>query len=128
MNVTKRAVEDAGALDGDEDVRDDVAGSASKKQKTLEPMLRESTIEFTEKQRFHKMESRSISGLTSCVHEVAFPPGWEYQPLQPRVGPALREYKFVLDTFQQEAIMCIDNMQSVLVSAHTSAGKTVIAE
>jgi len=33
-----------------------------------------------------------------------------------------------LDPFQQEAIKCLDNQQSVLVSAHTSAGKTVIAE
>ena len=29
---------------------------------------------------------------------------------------------------QSEAIMCISNDQSVLVSAHTSAGKTVTAE
>ena len=34
----------------------------------------------------------------------------------------------MLDPFQKEAILCIDNEQSVLVSAHTSAGKTVVAE
>lgn len=39
-----------------------------------------------------------------------------------------QEYPFVLDPFQREAILCIDNNQSVLVSAHTSAGKTVCAE
>lgn len=106
----------------------DIVGSGSKRLRTLEPVLRESTIELTEKQKFHKMEVRIISGLTSCVHEVALPPNTEYEPLQPRQGPPLREYKFVLDSFQQEAILCIDNLQSVLVSAHTSAGKTVIAE
>ena len=34
----------------------------------------------------------------------------------------------MLDAFQREALRCIENSQSVLVSAHTSAGKTVVAE
>ena len=34
----------------------------------------------------------------------------------------------MLDPFQKESLRCIENMQSVLVSAHTSAGKTVVAE
>ncbi|XP_057674378.1 exosome RNA helicase MTR4 [Corythoichthys intestinalis] len=63
-----------------------------------------------------------------CSHEVALPASDEYKPLKPRVGNAAKEYPFVLDPFQQEAILCIDNNQSVLVSAHTSAGKTVCAE
>lgn len=33
-----------------------------------------------------------------------------------------------MDSFQKKAIQCIENNQSVLVSAHTSAGKTVVAE
>lgn len=33
-----------------------------------------------------------------------------------------------MDPFQKEAILCLENNQSVLVSAHTSAGKTVVAE
>jgi ATP-dependent RNA helicase DOB1 len=39
-----------------------------------------------------------------------------------------KEYKFTLDPFQRQAILCIEHNQSVLVSAHTSAGKTVVAE
>ena len=39
-----------------------------------------------------------------------------------------KEYPFILDPFQKEALSCIENTQSVLVSAHTSAGKTVVAE
>ena len=39
-----------------------------------------------------------------------------------------KEYPFLLDPFQKEALSCIENTQSVLVSAHTSAGKTVVAE
>lgn len=49
-------------------------------------------------------------------------------PLNPVSGPPAKEYAFVLDPFQKEAIQCIENDQSVLVSAHTSAGKTVVAE
>jgi ATP-dependent RNA helicase DOB1 len=44
----------------------------------------------------------------------------------PDTEPA-KTYPFQLDPFQKEAILCIDNYQSVLVSAHTSAGKTVVA-
>ncbi len=39
-----------------------------------------------------------------------------------------KEYKFTLDAFQRESIACLERNQSVLVSAHTSAGKTVVAE
>ena len=34
----------------------------------------------------------------------------------------------MLDPFQRESLRCLENYQSVLVSAHTSAGKTVVAE
>ncbi|XP_034129400.1 exosome RNA helicase MTR4 isoform X2 [Drosophila guanche] len=64
----------------------------------------------------------------SCTHEVAAHPDQEYIPLQPFAGIPAKEYPFVLDPFQRQAILCIDNSQSVLVSAHTSAGKTVVAE
>lgn len=39
-----------------------------------------------------------------------------------------KTYPFPLDPFQQQAIGYIDNDESVLVAAHTSAGKTVAAE
>ncbi|CAI2378053.1 unnamed protein product [Moneuplotes crassus] len=38
------------------------------------------------------------------------------------------EYPFELDIFQKRAVYRVENSQSVLVSAHTSAGKTVVAE
>lgn len=64
----------------------------------------------------------------ACVHEVAVHPEQEYSPLKQPTLPAAKEYPFILDPFQKEAILCIENTQSVLVSAHTSAGKTVVAE
>ncbi|ODV61304.1 ATP-dependent RNA helicase MTR4 [Ascoidea rubescens DSM 1968] len=48
-------------------------------------------------------------------------------PRRPIETPA-KEYPFELDTFQKDAIFCIEAEESVLVSAHTSAGKTVVAE
>ena len=42
--------------------------------------------------------------------------------------PPAKIYPFPLDEFQKRAISCLENHESVLVAAHTSAGKTVIAE
>jgi superfamily II RNA helicase len=42
--------------------------------------------------------------------------------------PPAKIYKFPLDGFQREAISYIENDESVLVAAHTSAGKTAVAE
>ncbi|VDP93395.1 unnamed protein product [Echinostoma caproni] len=69
-----------------------------------------------------------ISAPDSCTHEVAVPPNMEYQPLTKDTRPPAKTYPFVLDAFQQQAITCIDNNQSVMISAHTSAGKTAVAE
>ncbi|XP_014207983.1 superkiller viralicidic activity 2-like 2 [Copidosoma floridanum] len=73
--------------------------------------------------RIHKIDT-----LESCTHEVAVPAEKEYIPLENVSKAPAKEYKFTLDSFQKEAILCIENNQSVLVSAHTSAGKTVVAE
>ena len=67
-----------------------------------------------------------------CTHEVTTPTETNYTGLrdprqQPNYEPA-KEYDFKLDSFQERSILCIENEQSVLVSAHTSAGKTVVAE
>lgn len=39
-----------------------------------------------------------------------------------------REYPFELDNFQKEAVYRLEMGDSVFVAAHTSAGKTVVAE
>ena len=43
-------------------------------------------------------------------------------------GPRAHEFAFALDSFQELAIACVERRESVLVAAHTSAGKTVVAE
>lgn len=65
-------------------------------------------------------------------HEVALPVEMTepYVPLTEWTPPRepARVYPFQLDPFQELATRCIDRGESVLVSAHTSAGKTVCAE
>ncbi|CDY30903.1 BnaC09g15030D [Brassica napus] len=67
--------------------------------------------------------------LVGCVHDVSFPEN--YLPPAPSAQgdnkPPAKEFPFTLDSFQSEAIKCLDNGESVMVSAHTSAGKTVVA-
>ncbi|KAI0718441.1 antiviral helicase [Cerioporus squamosus] len=90
-----------------------------------------------------KREVAASAGLTGAVeagsrlelrhqvrHQVAVPPGYPYVPIANHVPPEkpAREYKFVLDPFQQVSVHAIQRNESVLVSAHTSAGKTVVAE
>ena len=73
---------------------------------------------------------KSLKPLNStCSHEVVYLKSDKNEPvLKERTGEPAKMYKFELDAFQQESVNCIDNNQSVLVSAHTSAGKTSVAE
>ncbi|CAN0901306.1 DExH-box ATP-dependent RNA helicase DExH10 [Linum grandiflorum] len=73
----------------------------------------------------------------TCVHEVAVPSdytsikdGTDYGSLSNPVytGEMAKSYKFELDPFQKVSIACLERKESVLVSAHTSAGKTAVAE
>ncbi|KAI9843895.1 MAG: ATP-dependent RNA helicase mtr4 [Sclerophora amabilis] len=63
-------------------------------------------------------------------HQVALPPDYEYVPISEHKAPETpaRTWSFTLDPFQQVSIASIERGESVLVSAHTSAGKTVVAE
>ncbi|KAI0985107.1 hypothetical protein GJ496_004905 [Pomphorhynchus laevis] len=75
-----------------------------------------------------RIKVHRVQTLEACVHEVAIPPHGSYVPLRGFKAERAKEYKFILDPFQKEAILCLDNNESVMVSAHTSAGKTVVAE
>lgn len=63
-------------------------------------------------------------------HQVAVPPNYPYVPISQHKAPAdpARVYPFTLDPFQRVAVSSIERNESVLVAAHTSAGKTVVAE
>jgi hypothetical protein len=63
-------------------------------------------------------------------HSPSICAGQEGSPLPPPASarPAARQYPFALDPFQQTAVNILEAGHSVLVAAHTSAGKTVVAE
>ena len=70
--------------------------------------------QFMPQVTIHELDTKS-----SCLHEVVIPNDLEYVPLRDlsennsNYKPA-KEYKFMLDPFQKEAILCIENNQSVL--------------
>ncbi|XP_004489138.1 DExH-box ATP-dependent RNA helicase DExH9 [Cicer arietinum] len=64
-----------------------------------------------------------------CVHDVSYPRGYVHTSSssdETKKEPA-KKFPFTLDPFQSQAINCLENSESVMVSAHTSAGKTVVA-
>ncbi|CAN6612484.1 ATP-dependent RNA helicase DOB1 [Trichomonascus vanleenenianus] len=76
-----------------------------------------------------KAEEEQVVLRHQLRHQVALPPNYDYVPIAEHksTNPA-RVYPFTLDPFQSTAIASIERNESVLVSAHTSAGKTVVAE
>ncbi|KAK0706958.1 rRNA-processing arch domain-containing protein [Lasiosphaeria miniovina] len=110
-----------------------------KKQAEAEPVLADSfqtaaSREVTAAQGFEgpKEGEKPLVLSHNIQHQVALPPDldYEYIPLSEHNAPAepARTYPFKLDPFQSISIASIQRDESVLVSAHTSAGKTVVAE
>ncbi|KAK3017776.1 hypothetical protein RJ639_002848 [Escallonia herrerae] len=88
----------------------------------------------TQKQDF---ASKRRSLARTCVHEVAVPSGYTvskdeaiHGTLSDPVfnGEMAKTYPFNLDPFQSVSVACLERNESILVSAHTSAGKTAVAE
>ena len=68
---------------------------------------------------------KSVRSYTAYPKNL--PPGHTFATVEPPQEPA-KVYPFRLDPFQQQAVGYIDKDESVLVAAHTSAGKTAVAE
>ncbi|CAK7272744.1 ATP-dependent RNA helicase mtr4 [Sporothrix epigloea] len=127
----------AGEEDEDEDDADD-HHKRRKKDAEADPVLTD-TFQTAESREVApasgfapQKETGSLVLEHNIQHQVALPPdlNYEYVPLSEHKRPAepAREYPFELDPFQSLAIASIEREESVLVSAHTSAGKTVVAE
>ncbi|XP_027113303.1 DExH-box ATP-dependent RNA helicase DExH9 isoform X1 [Coffea arabica] len=84
-----------------------------------------------EKQQKRGNELLNLDEPVACVHDVSYPEGYvpraSTSNLPDKDAKPAKEFPFTLDPFQAEAIKCLKNGESVLVSAHTSAGKTVVA-
>lgn len=76
-----------------------------------------------------RTETVDIFDRGGTRHEAVVPFGHAYTPL-PTVfqKPSSKTYLFELDDFQKISVCSLERDESVLVSAHTSSGKTVVAE
>lgn len=120
------------------DAEESTAEQLSKRQKRNEPEL-VVTDDFETEQSREVAAAPGLQGQQDAQavvlshqvrHQVALPPDYDYVPInehKPPEDPA-RTWEFTLDPFQQVSIASIQRNESVLVSAHTSAGKTVVAE
>jgi len=132
---------------GDEVVSDEVpSGVAIQSQPSAKRQRREGSAVPIVTDTFETEQTREVAasaGLQSqstegefilvqhqVRHQVSLPPDYKYIPISQHVpaDPPARKYKFELDPFQRTSVNAIERGESVLVSAHTSAGKTVVAE
>eukprot|EP00057_Strongylocentrotus_purpuratus_P029781 XP_011684255.1 PREDICTED: superkiller viralicidic activity 2-like 2 isoform X2 [Strongylocentrotus purpuratus] len=116
------------ALGGSSNKRPAESSSTSDPAEVKRPKVSLITEELNLAEILPQVKTHDVECLEGCTHEVAIPIEEEYKPLEPTTKKAAKDYPFILDPFQKEAIKCLENNQSVLVSAHTSAGKTVCAE
>jgi len=110
-------------MEADAEETKEVAASDDEKVDDEEDQTVVSLVEAAPRIKIHTLETPS-----SCTHEVAVPPNCEFTGLREPTRDPAKNYPFTLDPFQTQSVLCIENDQSVLVSAHTSAGKTVVAE
>lgn len=103
----------AGDEDSNSEVEDDVDSLLPVEYPALEPhrLLATSRAQSRGRVWAHMVDvNREITNFQDLVPEMA------------------RNWPFELDTFQKEAVYHLENGDSVFVAAHTSAGKTVVAE
>ncbi|XP_034688004.1 DExH-box ATP-dependent RNA helicase DExH9 isoform X1 [Vitis riparia] len=92
------------------------------------------SVERLSPQKQQREDSALLNTLeesVACIHDVSYPEGYEprssFSSSPRKDSKPAKEFPFTLDPFQSEAIKCLDAGESVMVSAHTSAGKTVVA-
>lgn len=131
-NAVKEALEeepeDAGAV---EETEDDSPNGTS--QETPDGDEYEDDIDDILPVEFPALEPHGVLAASSArkagrewAHMVDIRQGMpNFRELVPDMA---KEWPFELDTFQKEAVYHLENGDSVFVAAHTSAGKTVVAE
>lgn len=136
ITVRSNDGDDSMAQDEDDDNKTDAVIAQAEKVAKSMPVVtddfeQEAEREVAATSGFAKVEEGEKMKLVHQVrHQVALPKDYPYIPISSHVpnDPPARSYKFTLDPFQRVAVNSIERNESVLVSAHTSAGKTVVAE
>ncbi|KAM0351586.1 hypothetical protein ACHAPU_002594 [Fusarium lateritium] len=129
----------------DEESSDDESSSEGASLQETKRRKKEDVVPPVMTDTFQTAESREVAAAATFTeqdsalvlshniqHQVALPPDldYEYVPLSEHKAPEqpARTWNFKLDPFQSLSVASIERDESVLVSAHTSAGKTVVAE
>ena len=107
-------------------------------QSIKESIRTESTNEYNDNEeeidfKINNIPDKEVKIITNKFeggfHELIYPINIpEPKTIVEKIENPATEYPFKLDKFQEKSILCLENKQSVLVSAHTSAGKTVVAQ
>ena len=145
--VSKEATDVAEVPDEQRDVQRSTTDGIAEAERQVKRQRRENEVEPVVADTFETEQSREIAAVSGLQvaqddgalvlsyqvrHQVALPQDKEsnYVPLSKHIRPEkpAREWPFKMDPFQEVSIMSIERGESVLVSAHTSAGKTVVAE
>lgn len=77
-------------------------------------------LDISKTARKHKIQSMDYAEWVDIKQPVV--------DFETQIPELAHEYPFDLDTFQKQAIIKLENHNHVFVAAHTSAGKTVVAE
>ena len=103
------------------------------KEENKKRSLNEDEDTIIQKEKRNKSEKKEDDQkiereIIDVLHLVSLPPGYSateemLHPQYPPPNPA-KTYPFELDPFQKMSVACLERSESVLVSAHTSAGKT----
>ncbi|KAF7921755.1 hypothetical protein BELL_0325g00020 [Botrytis elliptica] len=112
-NGADGAIKDEATSESSDEEEDDIDSMLPVEYPALEPhgALAASSAKRSGKEWAHMVDvKRDIPNFRELVPDMA------------------RDWPFELDTFQKEAVYHLESGDSVFVAAHTSAGKTVVAE
>ena len=74
------------------------------------------------------MSLKQLSNASTQYAKVLDPNDDVEELFASEVPNPAKEFEFKLDVFQMQAVLCLERGHNVLVAAHTSAGKTVVAD
>eukprot|EP00915_Cephaloidophora_sp_WS-2016_P003631 GHVH01004892.1.p1 GENE.GHVH01004892.1~~GHVH01004892.1.p1 ORF type:complete len:1022 (+),score=189.18 GHVH01004892.1:26-3091(+) len=110
---------------------DVIAEEIAKKVKVdgyVSPTMEELLLIPVESKPVGDLVHEAYGGAINCVHRCVRNRADVIVNPKPYPTKPAKVYPYVLDEFQKRAILCLENNESVLIAAHTSAGKTTVAE
>ncbi|GFS05858.1 helicase SKI2W [Elysia marginata] len=127
---------DLGDSDAEEEEEEENEGGQKNEPQTQEPETNLARSESLE--QLMQVKDKGTTGEGKTEVKVESPPVEQWSVKVDTSSPVHDFYKripdmaykwpFELDIFQKQAILRLENHESVFVAAHTSAGKTVVAE